>query len=103
MQPIAVEGQTDENIAPHMGRHAVFKCVLHERDEDHRGDRGIGTLIAFLDRKMDMRAVVHAVFLQLDILADVVDLGPEGNLILFGVGVHVFGQVHELHERRLGP
>ena len=30
MQRIAVEGQINENIAPHMGRYAIFERILHE-------------------------------------------------------------------------
>ena len=52
---------------------------------------------------MDFGAVVHAIFLQLDVLTDIIYLGPKGYLVLLGVGVHVLGQFHELHERRLGP
>ena len=103
VQIVAVRFDADEYVALLMSRHTVFERVLYKRDEDHRCDHGVRTPVAALDRKVDTSMVVHAVFLQLDVLADVIYFGAQGDPVLVGIGVHIFRHIHELHERRFGP
>ena len=47
--------------------------------------------------------LVHTIFLQFDVLADVVDLSLQGDFIFFRARIHIFQHIHELHKCRFSP
>lgn len=100
MQRPVLDGDTYRYGTVLVRRGAVLEGVLDKRDEDH--GRNLHVMLVGLHVELDVRVVVQAQRLQVDILSYVVYLAADGNRQRRGVGVHVLEYVRELHECRLG-